>query len=115
LVDWIDPQRSYPGAPRFPKISTIAIVESRIERGEKIETEQRSYVSSWAQGRSSAAVAPRNSGTGGRGRRSNNSVPRPSEPRAILKIDQARIVRVGRTVRFLVKAAGKDEACELDC
>jgi len=48
VVDWIDPQRSYPGAPRFPKISTIAMVESRIERGEKIETERRSYISSRA-------------------------------------------------------------------
>ena len=48
MVDWIDPQRSYPGAPRFPKISTIAMVESRIERGEKIETERRSYISSRA-------------------------------------------------------------------
>jgi predicted transposase YbfD/YdcC len=48
VVDWIDPQRSYPGAPRFPKISTIAMVESRIERGDKIETERRSYISSRA-------------------------------------------------------------------
>src|SRR6516164_3693001 len=48
VVDWIDPQRSYPCAPRFPKISTIAMVESRIERGDKIETERRSYISSRA-------------------------------------------------------------------
>ena len=38
--------RSYPGAPRFPKLSTIGMVESRIERGDKIETERRSYISS---------------------------------------------------------------------
>jgi predicted transposase YbfD/YdcC len=32
--------------PRFPKLSTIGMVESRIERGDKIETEGRSYISS---------------------------------------------------------------------
>ena len=46
VVDWYTAQRSYPGAPRFPQLTTIAMVESRIERGDKIETEQRSYISS---------------------------------------------------------------------
>ena len=46
VVDWYAAQRSYPGAPRFPKFTTIAMVESRIERGDKIETERRSYISS---------------------------------------------------------------------
>jgi predicted transposase YbfD/YdcC len=45
-VDWIASERSYPGAPRFPKLATIAMVESRIERGDKIESERRSYISS---------------------------------------------------------------------
>jgi len=45
-VDWTAPERSYPGAFRFPKLTTIAMVESRIERGDKIETERRSYISS---------------------------------------------------------------------
>ena len=45
-VDWIASERSYPGAPRFPDITTIAMVESRIERADKIETERRSYISS---------------------------------------------------------------------
>ena len=35
-VDWMTPERSYPGAFRFPKLTTIAMVESRIERGEKL-------------------------------------------------------------------------------
>jgi len=48
VVDWIGSDRSYPGAPRFPSITTIAMVESRIERGDKIETERRSYISSRA-------------------------------------------------------------------
>src|SRR5271167_2056798 len=46
VVDWYAAQRSYPGAPRFPQLTTIAMVESRIERGDKIETERRSYISS---------------------------------------------------------------------
>jgi predicted transposase YbfD/YdcC len=45
-VDWISSERSYPGAPRFPNLATIAMVESRIERNGKIETERRSYISS---------------------------------------------------------------------
>jgi predicted transposase YbfD/YdcC len=44
--DWIASDRSYPGAPRFPKLTTVGMVESRIERGDKIETERRSYISS---------------------------------------------------------------------
>jgi predicted transposase YbfD/YdcC len=46
VVDWYNSERSYPGAPRFPKLTTIGMVESRIERGEKLETERRSYISS---------------------------------------------------------------------
>src|SRR6266446_2653369 len=46
VVDWIASDRSYPGAPRFPKLTTIGMVESRIERGDKIETARRSYISS---------------------------------------------------------------------
>jgi predicted transposase YbfD/YdcC len=45
-VDWVASERSYPGALRFPKLAVIAMVESRIERGDKIETERRSYISS---------------------------------------------------------------------
>lgn len=45
-VDWYASERSYPDAPRFPQLTTIAMVESRIERGDKIETERRSYISS---------------------------------------------------------------------
>jgi predicted transposase YbfD/YdcC len=48
VVDWYTAQRSYPGAPRFPQLNTIAMVESRIARGDKTETEKRSYISSRA-------------------------------------------------------------------
>ena len=32
-------------SPRFPQLTTIAMVESRIERGDKIESERRSLSS----------------------------------------------------------------------
>jgi len=59
VVDWYAAQRSYPGAPRFPKLTTIAMVESRIERGDKIETERRSYISSRALSAAAFAAAAR--------------------------------------------------------
>ena len=48
VVDWYSSERSYPGAPRFPKLTTIGMVDSRVERGDKIETERRCYISSRA-------------------------------------------------------------------
>jgi predicted transposase YbfD/YdcC len=59
MVDWYAAERSYPGAPRFPKLTTIAMVESRIERGDKIETERRSYISSRALSAAAFADAAR--------------------------------------------------------
>lgn len=58
-VDWIASERSYPGAPRFPQLATIAMVESRIERGDKIESERRSYISSRVLSASAFADAVR--------------------------------------------------------
>jgi predicted transposase YbfD/YdcC len=46
VVDWYGSDRSYPGAPRFPKLATIGMVDSRIERADKVETERRCYISS---------------------------------------------------------------------
>jgi predicted transposase YbfD/YdcC len=59
IVDWVASERSYPGALRFPKLTTIAMVESRIERGDKIETERRSYISSRALSAQAFAAAVR--------------------------------------------------------
>src|SRR6266581_1376608 len=59
VVNWYAAQRSYPGAPRFPQLTTIAMVESRIERGDKIETERRSYISSRALSAAAFAAAAR--------------------------------------------------------
>jgi predicted transposase YbfD/YdcC len=58
-VDWYATERSYPGAPRFPQLTTIAMVESRIERGGKIESERRSYISSRALSAAAFGVAAR--------------------------------------------------------
>ena len=58
-VDWIDSDRSYPGAPQLPKIAAIAMVESRIERGDKIESERRCYISSRALSAAAFADAVR--------------------------------------------------------
>jgi predicted transposase YbfD/YdcC len=59
-VDWIASERSFPGAPRFPKLATIAMVESRIERGNKLESERRSYISSRMLSATAFAEAVRN-------------------------------------------------------
>ena len=60
VVDWYAAERSYPGAPRIPKITTIGIIESHIERGDKTETERRSYISSRALSAAAFADAARN-------------------------------------------------------
>jgi predicted transposase YbfD/YdcC len=58
-VDWYAAERSYPGAPRFAQLTTIAMVESRIERGDKIESERRSYICSRALSAAAFAAAAR--------------------------------------------------------
>jgi predicted transposase YbfD/YdcC len=58
-VDWYGAERSYPGAPRFANLTTIALVESRTERGDKIESERRSYISSRALSAATFAEAAR--------------------------------------------------------
>lgn len=58
-VAWIASERFYPGAPRFPQLATIAMVESRIERGGKIERERRCYISSRALSAAAFADAVR--------------------------------------------------------
>ena len=58
-VDWYAAERSYPGAPRFPQLTTIAMVESRIERGGTIQTERRSYISSRTLSAAAFAAAAR--------------------------------------------------------
>jgi predicted transposase YbfD/YdcC len=45
-VDWLFSDRRYKDEPRFPHLAMIAMIESRTERGGKIETERRYYLSS---------------------------------------------------------------------
>jgi len=45
-LDWLVSQRRFPGEWAFPRLTTLAMVESATERGEKIETERRYYISS---------------------------------------------------------------------
>lgn len=45
-VDWLFSDRSYPHEPRFPHLAAIAMVETRVERAGRLETERRYYLSS---------------------------------------------------------------------
>src|SRR5690606_25126813 len=45
-VAWLRSDRRYPDEPRFPHLAMIAMVESRTERGGRIERQRRYYLSS---------------------------------------------------------------------
>lgn len=45
-LDWMLSDRRFPDERRFPSLATIAMVEAITERGDKIETERRYYLSS---------------------------------------------------------------------
>jgi len=45
-VDWLLSDRRFPDERRFPSLTTIAMVQSVTERGDKVETERRYYLSS---------------------------------------------------------------------
>lgn len=45
-VDWMSGKRRYPDEPRFKGLSTIAMIETRIETGAEVRIERRCYVSS---------------------------------------------------------------------
>jgi len=45
-VGWLIADRRYPGEPRFPHLSTMAMVERRVERAGRSEIERRYYLSS---------------------------------------------------------------------
>jgi predicted transposase YbfD/YdcC len=45
-VDWMSGRRRYPDEPRFKGLSTIAMVETRIETSAEVRVERRCYVSS---------------------------------------------------------------------
>jgi predicted transposase YbfD/YdcC len=45
-LDWLTSERRFPDERAFPRLTTIAMVQSTTQRGGKIETERRYYISS---------------------------------------------------------------------
>jgi predicted transposase YbfD/YdcC len=45
-VDWVGSERAFPVAVRFKHLAAISAVETRTERGEKISTDRRAYITS---------------------------------------------------------------------
>jgi predicted transposase YbfD/YdcC len=45
-VDWLTTNRRFPGEPRFPRLSAIAMVEAEVERNGTTSRERRYYLSS---------------------------------------------------------------------
>ncbi|WP_372402847.1 ISAs1 family transposase [Tistrella bauzanensis] len=45
-VDWMSGSRRYPDEPRFKGLTTIAMIETRIETADEIKVERRCYISS---------------------------------------------------------------------
>jgi predicted transposase YbfD/YdcC len=45
-VDWMSGKYHYPDEPRFKGLSTIAMIETRVETGGAVNTERRCYISS---------------------------------------------------------------------
>ena len=45
-IDWLEADRRYPGAFRFPKVATIAVIDTKVEQKGKISTARRSYITS---------------------------------------------------------------------
>ena len=58
-LDWLFSDRRFPDERRFPGLTTIAMVQSITERGGKIETERRYYLSSAKLGAKTFAHAVR--------------------------------------------------------
>ena len=45
-VDWLTADRHYPGAPRWPNLTTVGMIESTVAQAGKTSTERRYYISS---------------------------------------------------------------------
>src|SRR6266581_7081872 len=45
-IDWLESDRRYPGAFRFPEVATIAVIDTKIEQKGKISIARRSYITS---------------------------------------------------------------------
>jgi predicted transposase YbfD/YdcC len=45
-IDWLESDRRYPGAFRFPQVAAIAVIDTKVEQKGKISTARRSYITS---------------------------------------------------------------------
>ena len=45
-VGWVGSDRAFPGAKRFPRLAVIGMIETQIEKREKVSLERRYYISS---------------------------------------------------------------------
>lgn len=45
-IGWLEPDRAFPGAYRFPKAAAIAVIDTKVEQNGKIATARRSYITS---------------------------------------------------------------------
>jgi predicted transposase YbfD/YdcC len=45
-IDWLEPDRAFPGAYRFPEAAAIAVIDTRVEQNGKIASARRSYITS---------------------------------------------------------------------
>ena len=45
-IDWLEPDRAFPGAYRFPKAAAIAVIDTHVEHKGKIVIARRSYITS---------------------------------------------------------------------
>ena len=58
-IDWLKPDRAFPGAYRFPSAAAIAVIDTRVEHKGKITTARRSYITSRALSAQALADAVR--------------------------------------------------------
>ncbi len=45
-IDWLEPDRAFPGAYRFPKAAAIAVIDTHVEHHGKLAIARRSYITS---------------------------------------------------------------------
>ena len=45
-IGWVGSDRAFPGARRFPKLAVIGMIETQIEKRQKVSLERRYYISS---------------------------------------------------------------------
>lgn len=45
-VDWLGSDRAFPGAKRFPKLAVVGMIETQIEKKDRVSLERRYYIAS---------------------------------------------------------------------